>query len=465
MLDAIQLALRDESAHLRGRLMSRLYGRNPWRYEQDLADSQWWDKGQVEAWQLEKLQNLAEHAYRKVPFWQGRFDDIGWRPGQPMTFDIWQQVPPLTKQDMRTHGEALRAYGGRGIKVGTTSGTTGTPVRVWHDDNYWSYLRAVQRRSFSWYGVEPSSPTFYFGGAPHDLKGRLRRKLIDIAIMRQCAPAYDMSAEYLDGVIEQIRKFRPRIFCGYTSALFSLAQRASEAGTRLDDIGVKMVMPMSEMTRDVHIEMLRHVFGAPVMIEYGCVEVGAMAYTCPHGSIHPSHDHVVFEVVGDDGKPVGDGEVGRILLTPVITHAMPLIRYELGDMASIRGGECTCGRHRGMVLVNEIAGRTFDRMIDKNHKRWNGLLLYYSFKEVFDPAVFKEFQGRQSEVGKLHLHIVPGAAFVPERADEFARILTTRMGGAIDVTWEVTSALEREASAKLKYFKSDLDPSVLESAR
>jgi phenylacetate-CoA ligase len=453
---------RDRVAAARGRLMHGLYGRRPQRHEAELDASQWWDAARLEAWQAERITELCAHAWRQVPWTRRRLERAGWAPGRPMDDATWARLPLLTKEDMRTWGPELRASHGRAV-VGTTSGSTGTPVKVWHDDGFWSYMFAVQRRAFGWYGVEPNSPTFYFGGAPHDLKGRLRRRAIDLAIDRRCVPAYDMGDDALDRVLDTLEAWRPRIVSGYTSALFALARRAEVSGRDLSGLGVRMVMPKSELTRDVHTEAFTRVFGAPVMTEYGCVEIGAMAYTCPHGRIHPSHDHVRMEVIDDAGAPAVEGEVGHVVFTPLFARGMPLLRYKLGDMVAVARGRCSCGRQPGAPLILEIAGRSFDRMIDLDGKRWNGLLLYYTFKEVFDPRVFREFQGVQSEPGRLRLVIAPGPAFTPEHAERFAAKLRAKMGDRMEVGWETVEVLQREASAKLKYFRSELDPALLEA--
>ena len=42
--------------------------------------------------------------------------------------------------------------------------------------------------------------------------------------------------------------------------------------------------------------------------------------------------------------PAAPGETGAILVTDLLNHAMPLIRYRIGDLA-LGGRSCPCGRH------------------------------------------------------------------------------------------------------------------------
>ena len=51
-----------------------------------------------------------------------------------------------------------------------------------------------------------------------------------------------------------------------------------------------------------------------------------------------------LEILGDDGGPVPDGEVGEIVATTFGVEAMPLIRYRTGDCAALFREPCVCGR-------------------------------------------------------------------------------------------------------------------------
>jgi phenylacetate-CoA ligase len=53
--------------------------------------------------------------------------------------------------------------------------------------------------------------------------------------------------------------------------------------------------------------------------------------------------------------PVKPGEMGRVIVTPFLQTAQPLIRYEQGDLA-ILGGRCTCGRET--PILEAVLGRS-----------------------------------------------------------------------------------------------------------
>ena len=45
----------------------------------------------------------------------------------------------------------------------------------------------------------------------------------------------------------------------------------------------------------------------------------------------------------NDCRPVKPGETGRVYITSLINTVMPIIRYELGDLAAWVPGDCSCG--------------------------------------------------------------------------------------------------------------------------
>jgi phenylacetate-CoA ligase len=88
---------------------------------------------------------------------------------------------------------------------------------------------------------------------------------------------------------------------------------------------------------------------------YGLNEIGRVAARCDAGRYHVHSEHCLVEVVDGDGKPCRAGETGHLLVTGLRNHAMPLFRYDTGDLAEAVEGPCACGRT--LPAFGEIAGR------------------------------------------------------------------------------------------------------------
>ena len=66
-----------------------------------LKRSQWWSLEKLQAYQLEKLQELVAFAYAKVPYYSRSFREKGVAPNDIRTLDDIQLLPLLTKEEVR----------------------------------------------------------------------------------------------------------------------------------------------------------------------------------------------------------------------------------------------------------------------------------------------------------------------------------------------------------------------------
>ena len=67
--------------------------------------------------------------------------------------------------------------------------------------------------------------------------------------------------------------------------------------------------------------------------------------------------NVIVEIVDDAGQPCRIGQPGRVLITALHSEAMPLIRYDVGDVAEW-GEACDCGIN--MPVIRRIWGRQIE---------------------------------------------------------------------------------------------------------
>jgi phenylacetate-CoA ligase len=93
------------------------------------------------------------------------------------------------------------------------------------------------------------------------------------------------------------------------------------------------------------------VFGCAVAEMYGSHECSLIATECPAGSLHVAEECVLVEVVDEDGRALAPGEPGEVLVTLLHNDEMPLLRYRLGDGASLPSQACGCGRTLGCLDV------------------------------------------------------------------------------------------------------------------
>jgi phenylacetate-CoA ligase len=102
-------------------------------------------------------------------------------------------------------------------------------------------------------------------------------------------------------------------------------------------------------------QRLQSVYRVPIQQSYGLNEVGMVACRCDAGRYHVHTEHCLVEIVDEAGHACPAGKTGRLLVTALRNLAMPLIRYDTGDLAEAIDGPCPCGRV--LPSFGEIAGR------------------------------------------------------------------------------------------------------------
>jgi phenylacetate-CoA ligase len=94
----------------------------------------------------------------------------------------------------------------------------------------------------------------------------------------------------------------------------------------------------------------------PVFDWWGTNERVVTACQCEQrDAYHVNAEGGILELV-----PVGNSGLCRMIGTGLINHAMPLLRYDLGDLA-MPATACSCGR--GLPVIGGILGRTDDLIV------------------------------------------------------------------------------------------------------
>ena len=150
-------------------------------------------------------------------------------------------------------------------------------------------------------------------------------------------------------------------------------------------------------------ETMERVYRAPVFDRYGSREVADAACECErHEGLHVCSPIHVVEVLRADGTPAASGETGELVVTLLTNHAMPLIRYRIGDMGAKAGRACSCGR--GWPLLSDIKGRIGGMFVTADGGLVDPGLFTMSF---YGNDLVAGFQMVQETVGHIRMTIVP----------------------------------------------------------
>lgn len=290
-------------------------------------------RADIETMQLDKLNRLLAREKERAGFYK----DL---PPKLESLSQLAQLPFTTDEDL-AHNAASMLLCSQGdiqrVLSDTTSGTTGAAKRVF-------YTKADCENTVDFFAaglgelVFPGSVTMIcmpFSG-PYGL-GELVSQAIEMLGAKPLKLGTMLSySEYKKAMDEE----RPDSFVGMPVQLLSVL-RCCGVGS------LRRALVSGDACPDEVLRQCEGILGTKLFPHYGSREMAlGGAITCPaHEGMHLRENHVIAEIVDDDGRVLPSGEYGELVITTIGMEAMPLIRYRTGDYTRILPGTCPCGSH------------------------------------------------------------------------------------------------------------------------
>jgi phenylacetate-CoA ligase len=118
---------------------------------------------------------------------------------------------------------------------------------------------------------------------------------------------------------------------------------------------IEQVITLADRVDPSLRQLVKDVFGAKIVDRYSSVEFGPIALQCPFANhLHVISPLVYVEILNANNEPCEIGEPGRVVITGLRNAAMPILRYEQGDVAQW-GHACTHGIT--WPVIDDIHGR------------------------------------------------------------------------------------------------------------
>lgn len=409
----------------------------------DLRSLQWRSADELRDRQARKLFDLLSYAASRSEFYEGRWAHSEVR--LETVFDDVRRLPLLTKSDLqRSHSRLLARPGPRRLTRKVTGGSTGEPVTLVKDRAATAAERAVSWLGYGWFGVRPGDRAARFWGSPRTTQRRLAYWAADVAMNRTLFSAFAFDEADLHRYWERCQRLRPDYLYGYVSMLEAMA-RVGAAANHRPWPELKVAITTAEVLSTPQREVIGAAFGAPVQNEYGCGEVGAIAYECPAGSMHLMTENHYVELLRPDGTAAEAGETGEIVVTDLVNRAMPLIRYRVGDLGVMREGACSCGR--GFPSLERVWGREYDQVTTPDGRSYHGEFFMYLFEDLRSRGLqFEQFQVVQTSADHLDVRVIAASP-----ADDVLESIRSELHGRLprmQSTVRAVAEIPRKSSGK-----------------
>lgn len=426
-----------------------------WQYER----TQWLAPEELEALQFRQLGALLAHAFDTVPFYRERLAQAGFAPGRPLARETWNAIAILTRAGLQGAGERLhsarlpKAHGP--AHTIRSSGSSGLPVKALTTGLTRLIWSAVKLRDHAWHGrdltARHGSIRVLEGAAARPPHGMVQRGWGRTeASVFASGPSHGLTigatiAEQADW----LARVDPHYLVAFPSALQDLILHCRDRGFRPRSL--RQVRTLSEPVEPELRALCRAEWGVPLTDMYSARETGYIALQCPlHEHHHVQAESVFVEVIAQDGRACGPGETGRVIVTPLHNFAMPLIRYELGDLA-VPGPPCACGR--GLPVLSRVVGRVRNMVTLPSGERFWPQFSALRYAEVLP---VRQHQIAQVALDRLEVRLVADRRGTPEEEARLREIIVRKIGYPFAIGFAYPEHIPRGRGGKFEEFKSEV---------
>jgi phenylacetate-coenzyme A ligase PaaK-like adenylate-forming protein len=333
-----------------------------------------------------------------VPYYQELFKTVRFDLSRvERDLKYLEDLPLLSKEIIMEQGD--RMLNSRLKKehfiVAKTGGSTGPTMLVYYTQDGADWASAVNQLVQGWAGRKRYQKELRLASRfPEEfpLRDRVKEHIKCFAMNRSNIFTHSFDDADMEVVWRKLRRRRPCLMHGHPSTVYALASYLERVGRKATGV-MKVFESTGEVLDRKKREKIEKVFGCRCVNRYGNAEFGVTAYGTreSHGKLK-----VVDYVVYPECIESGDGKGGEIVLSGLTNDAMPLIRYQTGDLANLEA------QPDGFYYEN-IQGRVHDivRIGEKTYPT-------HYIQDLLDRiGGIDEFQVEQMRSGKLVLRLVP----------------------------------------------------------
>lgn len=381
------------------------------------------------------LAAIVGHARQTVPYYRDRLDGVIGADGR-IDREAWHALPPLSRHDLQNHKGALTstrcpALHGE-IHERSTSGTTGKPVTVLITDRTKLVEQALMARYYCWVGLDPRLALVILQGARHPLLPY--RVPIQDTWFPEWLAGPDFAPYFRlhhpaseEEQIAFLAQVGPTYFNTQPSNFRRVLHALRAGAGPVPDL--RGLISVGELVTGEDRALAREVAGCEIFDAYTATDVGAMAAQCSHGNLHVNAESVWLETVRADDTPCADGEEGRILVTTMANGAMPLLRYDIGDIG-VLGGACGCGLSLPKLTLTVGRERQLFRFSDGA-----AVVPIFRMEKFSDIFPVRQWQLAQTGPEAVELRFSSDVADEKLKFDEIAGEIRQALGRPVDVAF------------------------------
>lgn len=273
------------------------------------------------AWSEHQFDLIKQYAVSNVPFFK--------LFGGGRTFPVIDKLSILENYEIHKTTVEKRSEE-KPFHISSTSGSTGIPFSVLQ--NYEKRNRVIAELKV--YGELAEYPShermIYFRALTEKMHRSKEQEARENIFYVDCS---DLGGDGMRRMLQSVLDKQPRTLLSYSSVIVEFAKYC-----RSQCIGdlkfLKSIIVGGEGLADCDRIAVEGVFGCKVYRRYSDMELGILGQDDGAGGAYKLNwGSYYFECLKmDSDEPADDGEVGRIVVTDLFNYALPMIRYDTGDL-------------------------------------------------------------------------------------------------------------------------------------
>ncbi len=394
--------------------------------------------------QEKRLRHIVRHAYSRVPFYRELFDKAQIAPDDIQSISDLEQLPVTTKKDLRNLNQSTITAQDANLNrcIGMkTSGSTGIPLEVPWDESSLLHFFAVSVRAHLALRCSLTDKILSIG--PRYYPENLLIQKFGISPVQLESPFQEPAK-----LIQILNQGRPEVLLSYPSVLKGLVHYCEQS--RENVFRPRIIITSGEYLEEQTAERAEKVFGSRPFQFYGSWEMGRIGNECEFRSgLHINEDLLIAELL-----PVNSARETnsfRLVLTNLFNRVMPFIRYDQGDIVTLRDEPCPCGSNFLRIELQE--GRESDVIRLPSGNQVSVLRLT---SLIFRLEGISQFRFIQENVRNLTIEIVEKADFSHSSAEGMTKEMANLLQG-VHVRLKLVERIEPDSSGKTRQFESRLE--------
>jgi phenylacetate-CoA ligase len=330
------------------------------KYSKFFRTTEYVPQNMLEDLQARHLRTLLLHAYRNVPFYRKRMEDLGITPLDIQSASDLCLLPAVTRSDLEQNRANLMA---RDSSSARHARTDAQPIE---GDRQRMAVHAAlsdryRRSAGLFHGIWCASLRELESPGPPRRGLRALASFCDQLVHRRFT--LDLSGDWetaFYGFVQRIRRSTPSHVVGKARLVSEFARYCER--NKVVDIRFSAAVIEGGLLSQESRDLIESVFSARVFTQYGCPRIPVIAWECnEHSGLHVNADAMIVEIEPFPGSPPGHG---RVLVTELFNHRMPLIRYEVGEVATWAASVvCDCGRSLPRLIIQGRLAEFLSRQV------------------------------------------------------------------------------------------------------